>query len=308
MLRRFFLLIALFGMLLVSANAFEVLVVRSDRNPAYAEASDLLVEELLRRGVSRSDIGLQTVTEWQQNRSVSMGAKVWLAVGSDALSTLLAVPNRPPVVASMLPKLAYDRTLREWGGRSAGVTAVYFDQPLPRVLAAARAAYPESKRVGVLWGNESVLVSNAFQTAAHEQGFAVRSAQVFASTQIFAALQSVLDDTQLLIALADPLVYNASSVSNILLTSYRVGVPVLAFSPAYVRAGALLALYTTPKQLAPQIVAQVMGVLSSNSVPAAQFPQDFTIDVNDYVAKSLGFATSAAVLTERVKRMEAIKP
>lgn len=295
-------------LLLGNAHALDVVLVHSDRNPAYAQASALLVDELLRRGVARTEINVQTLSEWKQGRPESANAKVWVAVGTDAFSALVPLSNRPTLVASMLPRLAYERTLREWGGRASGITAVYFDQPPSRVLATARIAYPESKRVGVLWGNESVLLDNAFQTAAHEQGFVLRSTQVSASSQIFAGLQSVLEDIQVLVALADPLIYNANTIGNILLTSYRAGVPVLAFSPAYVKAGALIGLYSTPTQLTPQTASQVMRVLTNGVVPLPQYPQDFTVEVNDYVARSLGVSFTGAVLLQRIKQMEGAKP
>ena len=78
---------------------------------------------------------------------------------------------------------------------------------------------------------------------------------------IFPALKQVLEDAEVLLALADAQIYNSNSLQNILLTSFRARVPLVAFSPAYVRAGALMAVHVTPTQLGAQAGVIARGVL-----------------------------------------------
>jgi ABC-type uncharacterized transport system substrate-binding protein len=64
-------------------------------------------------------------------------------------------------------------------------------------------------------------------------------------------------------------------------------VPVIGFSPAYVKAGALVAVHSTPAQLARQ-VNEILQRLSVNpTLPAPQHPEYFSIAVNAHVARSL---------------------
>jgi hypothetical protein len=52
-----------------------------------------------------------------------------------------------------------------------------------------------------------------------------------------------------LLAVPDPLVFNSQTAANILAAAYRRRIPLIGFSPAYTRAGALVSLYSTPDQI-----------------------------------------------------------
>jgi ABC-type uncharacterized transport system substrate-binding protein len=121
---------------------------------------------------------------------------------------------------------------------------------------------------------------------------------------LITALRGALNNTQALLAVADSTVYNPSTVSNILLTSYRDKIPVMAFSAGYVKAGALLSVHSTAAQTGLQVATMALQFLQNNTVPASQYPLDFSISVNEYVARSLGLSLDAKVLTERLRRLE----
>ena len=78
----------------------------------------------------------------------------------------------------------------------------------------------------------------------------------------------------------------------------------MAFSPAYVRAGALLSLYTTPSQIGVQAAAMAKTVVQGAPLPAPQYPLEYEVGVNEYVARSLGLMLDGASLAERLHRLE----
>ncbi|HUY02335.1 MAG TPA: ABC transporter substrate binding protein, partial [Rhodocyclaceae bacterium] len=121
---------------------------------------------------------------------------------------------------------------------------------------------------------------------------------------LYPALARALDGADALLAVADPLVYNGNTIENILLASFRAGVPLVAFSPAYVRAGALLGLYSTPAQIGTQAGKMARAVLQGRPLPPPQYPTEFTVEINRHVARSLGLDLNAAVLARRLQQME----
>jgi ABC-type uncharacterized transport system substrate-binding protein len=121
---------------------------------------------------------------------------------------------------------------------------------------------------------------------------------------VFNGLKKILDESDLLLALADPQIYNSSSIQNILLASFRAQVPMLAFSPAYVRAGALMAVYSTPAQIGQQAGLIARGVLQGQPLGVPQYPLQFEVSVNEHVARSLGLKLDAGNLAERLRRQE----
>jgi ABC-type uncharacterized transport system substrate-binding protein len=140
--------------------------------------------------------------------------------------------------------------------------------------------------------------------AGQARGMTVVSGAVALNGSLFAGLKAALDDADVLLAVADPQVFNSGTVANILLATYRARIPVLAFSPAYVKAGALLSLHTAPDQIGVQTAGIVRGILLGGAVPAAQYPLDFRVSVNVHVARSLGLTLDEVALSDRLHRLE----
>ncbi len=131
------------------------------------------------------------------------------------------------------------------------------------------------------------------------------SGRVARAEEIFPALQRITAEADLLLAEPDPLVFNGTTIQNILLTTYRASLPLVGFSPSSVDAGALLALYTTPTQVGIQAAEMAAAVLAGQNLPAPQWPHLFTVATNPHVARSLGLTLdSGSVLGERLHQLE----
>lgn len=295
--------LTLFAAATSGAAEWAVVIVSSERSAAYQEAVEALLGELERAGVSRKEV-LQ-LTPAEMGGAGPLAPRLFVTLGAEASSALVKTETRVPILSTLLPRLSFERVLAESGRRPSGqLTALYLNQPLTRQFDLARLALPQARRLGVLLGPESQAQQARLEEAAQSRGLKLVSAHVKPAEPIFAELKKILDESDLLLALADPQVYNSGSIQNILLTSFRARVPMLAFSPAYVRAGALLALYSTPAQIGQQAGGMARGVLQGHPLGPPQHPQDFSVSVNEHVARSLGLSLDAQVLTERLRRME----
>lgn len=126
-------------------------------------------------------------------------------------------------------------------------------------------------------------------------------------SELYPTLQRVLADPAVLVAVPDATLFNNRTISNILLTAYHQRSPVVGFSPAYVKAGALIALYSTPAQIGQQAGEAARAGLASGSLPPPAAPRHFRVGTNRYVARSLGInLDDAAVLQERLERSEGL--
>ena len=299
-------LILLLGWLLSATMsvAASVLVVSSERSAAYEEAAEALMAELERGGVGRTEVEFVTASEWSQGNDRS--SKLIVTLGFEAAQALVSSDVRTPVLSALLPRSSFERVLRASGRKvSSQLSAIYLDQPLSRQVALIRLALPSVRRIGVLWGTESLIHAPSLRSLAPSSGFQFVEANVIASEPLFPGLKRVLDDSEVLLALADPTVYNSNTIQNVLLASFRARVPVLAFSPAYVRAGALLALYVTPTQVGQQVASVVRGVLQGKALPSSPaYAQNFSVAVNGHVARSLGFALDADGLASQLRQRE----
>lgn len=295
---------ALAALPLAQAAEPVVLVVISERNASYLEAADALTAELERGGLPRADIALMTSGEY--SAAPAETPKLLVAVGTGAANLLAAKDSRIPLIATLLPATSFEQIVLSTGRKpSATFSAVFLSQPFSRQLDLVRLALPEARRIGVLWGPDSLSQAIALQAATQARGLQMVAAQVGPGELAYPALQKVLEDADLLLAVANPQIYNSGSIQNILLSSYRSRVPFIGFSPSYVQAGAVFAVYSTPAMIGRQTAVMARHLLQGRGLPAApQYPQEFSVSVNDQVARSLGLKLDATALGERLRQME----
>lgn len=289
------------------APGVRVGIVSSQSSAPYMDAAQALIGQLESRGVPSSSIQLFNPADVASAPAATlMPIKVWVALGTQASTVLGKSGLKAPMLSALVPRSAFQRVLLDTGRQlSPQFNAVYLDQPLNRQMALIRLALPQAKRVGALLGPDSWSRGADLLAAASANGLALAAARVDDDRALFSALQSVLEVSDVLLAQADPLVFNSNSIQNILLTTIRANVPLIAFSPAYVRAGALLALYSTPAQAGSQAAHWVLEVLAIRKLPAqALEPDDFEISVNEQVARVLALSLDAKSLRLALKRQE----
>jgi putative ABC transport system substrate-binding protein len=287
------------------ALAYVVCVVSSDKAPAFQEASDSLTQDLVRSGVARQDIAQFSLAEYLESPPTVQDSKLLISLGTEAFRQIAAQNGKAAVLAALIPRISFERVLQEGSRRNATtMSALYLDQPFGRQLDLVRLALPNLRRVGVLWGAESISQQPLWAAALQARGLEGSEGQYTEGQPLIGALRTALRDADVLLAVADGNVYNTNTVSNILLTSYRAKTPVIAFSPAYVKAGALLSVHTTPAQAGVRVAAIASHYLLTGTMPPSQYPNDFSINVNEYVARSLGLTLDAKDLTDRLRRLE----
>ncbi len=290
---------------LAQADA-KVVIVSSDSTAAYMEAVQELMAELGRGGVSPYDVRRVNVPEWSVQAVPTQPPRIYVALGAQAAAALAASHLSVPVLAALIPRSSFERVMRSNGRKaSRNFTAIYLDQPLQRQLSAIRLGLPQAKQLGVLWGPDSWANAPALRTLAATNGLSLAEAGLEGRLNVFPDLQQVLNGSDVLLALADPQVFNSGSIQNILLTTFRARVPVVAFSPAYVRAGALLAVHATPVQVGQQTAALVLAALRGQGLPEQPVESnDFEVSVNEHVARALNLSLDGKALRLALRRLE----
>jgi ABC-type uncharacterized transport system substrate-binding protein len=228
-----------------------------------------------------------------------------VAVGIAAqrgMQELFASDNTPPPLLSILvPRLAFERIASPARLRAGTLSAVFLDQPPGRQMELIRLALPGRHTVGLLVGGESTPHIPGLEKAAIERELQIVVA-LAPPSGLAASLQTLLGDTDVLLALPDPAVFNSQTAASILTASYRRQVPLIGFSPAYVRAGALAAVYSTPAQVGARGGEVLRQAMAARTLPPPQWPREFLVTVNQDVAHSLGFNIDEASLQENLRQ------
>ena len=273
-----------------AAGAIPVWVALSERGGAHFEAAEALRAEVDRAQPGRIE---WRVAHWSQFSSAKPEPQWVVAIGTAAQRAMqelfASTTPPPPLLAILVPRLAFERMADQTRLRAGSLSAVFLDQPPARQLELIRLALPEVRSVGILVGGESKGHAAALEKAARERDMRLVTSQL-GQDGLFPALQSVLSDAEVLLALPDPAVFNSQTAANILTAAYRRQVPLVGFSPAYVKAGALLALYSTPAQVGARGGELLRQALAGKSLPPPQWPREHVVAVNQDVARSLGLA------------------
>lgn len=255
------------------AAPLRVHVVLSERGGAYQAFGDALREEL------KSQPVVLSVGELGEEAG---DADFTIAVGMKSASAQTV--GSKPVLNVFVPKAGYDKLAKPANARN--TTAIYLDQPLERQLGLLVRALPRVRHVGVLYTTPPPGMSTLRQLAV-EKHLVLHEKVVDPEHDLVEALDGVLEESEALLVLPDTDVYNAGTIRNILLTSYRKQVPLIGISQAYVKAGALCAIYSTPPQIAAQAAEVVRQFVATAKLPVGQYPREFEVSVNMQVARSL---------------------
>lgn len=282
--------------------ASEVLVVIAERSAPHSE-----VLAAMRAGLGEAlgrKLNLRTVSAAEFAGSAGQAgdrrlADLVVTIGTQAARVVLPQRLPVPVYCTFLPEATYATLLAESGSGTAANgrhSALFVDQPITRQLRLLHLALPQRTRVGVVLGPESHRSEPELRRAARAAGLTLHVERIAEEKQLIQALYRVMDDTDVLLAVPDPLVFNRETAESVLLTTYRLGKPVMAYSRAYVIAGALLSVYSTPAQIGQEIAEELPALLDApgRGLPPPHYPRHYSVEVNQRVARSLGLDVDSA--------------
>lgn len=267
-------LAALAGGTAWAAPAISVLV--SEPGGIYHETAVSLAQALSREG--------WRITISPPEAYAATGSDLTVAIGTRALETALARPERP-VLSVLVPRLRYERL----ASGQERASALYLDQPLTRQLQLLALALPGLKQAGVPLGPGSREMHAALLSAAKDSGVPVHIVLAGQGSDLYAGLTELAETSQAFLLLPDPVVVQRGSLQNFLLHTYRLRKPVLAYSEPLAQSGALLALYATPAQQGEEAAEWIRQSWKRGEfhLGAPRYPRRFSISVNRTVARSL---------------------
>jgi len=189
-----------------------------------------------------------------------------ITVGSKATAAALETPGKGAVIACMIVG-AHEL------GRDQNATGVVLEFPIEVQLGWIRNVLPHGQAIGVLYNpaqNEE-RVTQATR-AASRLGLRIVAREVHRPQDLPAALESLAQEADLLLALTDQIVLSPRTAEAILLFSFRNRIPFSGLSASWVKAGALYALERDYEDLGAQCGEMAIRVLDGtapSSMPPA---------------------------------------
>lgn len=206
-----------------------------------------------------------------------------IALGAPAAEA--AMRTERPVLVALVTANEFER-LRAAAPRT-NLSALLIDQPPERHLALIRAALPDAGCAGLLLGPESHGAQARFEKLGPRITPEVSIEFAATARDVLPALERLLGRCAAVLTLHDSVVSNPTVARALLLTSYRTQRPLFAYSRAWVEAGALAAVFSTPATATRDLLDWLDALDETFRLPLPRMSRHFDIAVNARVARAL---------------------
>lgn len=184
------------------------------------------------------------------------------------------------------------------------LSLLWSDPPLDRQLRLTRLVLPQVRRVGVLYDRHSEFLLKELRQAALPLGLEI-VAERWDNTNDSRPLLTLLKNSDVLLGLDDPDLYNPKTAKNLLLSSYARQMALIGPNAGFVKAGSLASTYSDQSDWLA-ILDELLDRPPA-TWPRTLYPRHFKVLSNPQVARSLSIeqmneASVAAQLAEGESR------
>lgn len=208
-LRRWLLLICLWPLSALSAS--EILLTGSQDSPGVRS-----FVEALRERRPADQVHFVPVAELPRPSQIKAATRLILLDGP-SLEWRLSETAGPAALALRVSRVQAQQRLGSL--RPAYLSLLWSDPPPARQLRLTRYLLPQAKRVGVLYTEHSQFLLDELRKAARPLGLEI-IAEAWPDLRDSRPLQTLLQNSDVLLGIDDPQLYNSKSAKNVLLSSY----------------------------------------------------------------------------------------
>lgn len=208
--------------------------------------------------------------------------------GVVALHTALERVRRARILAIAIPEESFQRIMSARSG-AVSVSAIYMDVSLERMVTLIDERLQNIESVGIISGDGQYLERERERDhLPPDNVMALKEYNTAAQADVVKVFQQASRENQAILAIPDPRVYNRDTIVGIMLTTYRSGTPLIGYSEALNRAGALMSVFSTPEMLGEEAGQQIASALAVGSwQPMARHTDRYIVAINQQVARSL---------------------
>lgn len=259
-----------------AAQAMDVIIAASQESPALSDFASTLQKQ---RPADR----ILLVQNGNLPAQLPADGRLIL-LGEQLLSWRLRAEDAPPTLILQISRMQARMAL---AGRplTRQTTLLWSDPPPLRQLQLLGELQPHVRKIGVLFSRDSQFLLPEVEQAARQTNLQLQT-QLWDDTRDSRALGRLLDNSDALLGLDDPQLFNPLTIKQILLASYDRRKALIGPTAAFIRAGSLSSSYSNQ--------ADWLDTLNSlldqppARWPQTLYPQRFHIISNTSVARSLG--------------------
>ena len=218
-----------------------------------------------------------------------------LTLGSSATSLVSESVRDTPVVFSLVLPSSPAESIEALRSAHPNVAGASMQIPVHTQFSKIREILPSAKRVGVLYDpKNSWQEVEAAQKVAAGMGLELVALPVTSEEGIVQRMDEVAGRVDILWSVADSTVFSPQGLKHILLSTLRGRIPFVGLSPAFVKAGALLALscrYEDVGRQSGEIAARILAGDDPARILTA-VPREVSLSVNMNTARQIAVGIS----------------
>ncbi len=286
---------AIFAASVLPASRISVLVVSESGVAAYGEAVGGVSAVLPAGSFRLVDVGVKTFDRDLANIMENGESRVVIAVGSRALFEVRAHHPGVPVVSAMVLR-----------GNDAepGVRHVDLDIPIAAQLIAMKSLWPGRMRAGIIRNPaQSRYTAELLETLARKEGFSLLVIDCDGPAHLLKTMGAFKGRVDFVLCPPDSELYNAVTIKPLVMASLEQRLPLVGFSPSFVRAGAAAGIFPDYADLGRQAAEVALRVLRGEEHGAPnESPRKVLVAVNQRVARLLGVEFRPELVAAEVYR------
>ncbi|MEW8682841.1 MAG: ABC transporter substrate binding protein [Candidatus Thiodiazotropha endolucinida] len=296
----YLILILVSTMLAMAVAAHEkksnILILLSGNDDVYLDVATAITNSTIKlcrnRQLSCQDANFEISQISTLDNKLGNNHRVIVTLGLNAAAYARQHLNKHIVFSALIPKVS--KIYSDDGSDTPEHYYLYLDQPQHRSMLLINALSDGFRNVGVVISSNDETAEKTLIQSASELELNLNIEKIDDANHIGTSLNRLLYNVDILLAVPDTKIHNKTTVSNILISAYRKRIPLIGFSSAYVKAGALAAVYSSPEDVAFHVRDNIAKIYSGERINSReQYAEYFSILFNSEVARSLDFPTKS---------------
>ena len=166
-----------------------------------------------------------------------------------------------------------------------------------------RALWPQRVRVGIVRNpGRSRYSAEALESRARKEGFTPLVVDCDGPGRLLNAVAAMKGKVDFLVCFPDPDLYNPLTIKPLVMASLESRLPIVGFSPAFVRAGAAAGIYPDYRETGRQTAEVALRMMHGEDHGADDGPRKVRVAINQRIARLLGVEFQTSALSVEVFR------
>ncbi len=266
----------------------------------YEQAGALGLAQLLETQGNQNQLALNVLDLADYTSRTQHSQQLDVVIGRRALQTWINAPGKGRILGLLVTRYDWQALFSQHPDLKTRATALHSDPNLEQQIALAKAIIPTPQRIGILVHKDAESESLTRLSAQDTTG-QIQILRSSGQATLMRDLASLLEQSDVLIAIPDARLYGPQNFRHVLLSAYRQRKPVIGFSGAGVRAGCLVAPYISGPDLARitlDRITELQGWPAMEPLPDAIDIPASEIRVNKDVAEALGLQWLGSIGTK----------